>query len=59
MVPEPALASFVETGAVMAAPWHANFATSTGAVCFFVSSDLLVPELFDEAPSPMPEGAEV
>ncbi len=58
MLSEAALASFVEPGAVMAAPWLVNFGTSTGAVCFFVGGYLLVPEQFDEARSPMPAGAE-
>ncbi|MDH3790121.1 MAG: hypothetical protein OES41_00110 [Rhodospirillales bacterium] len=52
-----AVASFVEPGAVMASPWLANFGTFAGAVCFFVGAYLLIPELFDKAPSPMPAGA--
>ena len=42
----------------MAAPWLANFGTFAGAVCFFVGAYLLIPELFEEAPSSMPAGAE-
>jgi hypothetical protein len=53
-----AVASFVEPGAVMAAPWLANFGTFAGAVCFFVGAYLLIPELFETAPSPIPAGAE-
>jgi len=53
-----AVASFVEPGPVMAAPWLANFGTFAGAVCFFVGAYLLIPDLFDEAPSPIPAGAE-
>jgi hypothetical protein len=52
-----AVASFVEPGAVMTNPWLANFGTFAGAVCFFVGAYLLIPELFDKAPSPMPAGA--
>ena len=42
----------------VASPWLANFGTFAGAVCFFVGAYLLIPELFDKAPSPMPAGAE-
>ena len=42
-----AVASFVEPGAILAAPWLANFGTFAGAVCFLVGAYLLIPELFE------------
>jgi hypothetical protein len=42
-----AVASLVEPGLSVAAPWLANFGTCAGAVCFFVGAYLLIPELFE------------
>ena len=42
-----AVASVVEPGPVVGAPWLANFGTFAGAVCFFVGAYLLIPELFE------------
>lgn len=42
-----AVASLVEPGPVVAAPWLANFGTFAGAVCFFLGAYLLIPELFE------------
>ncbi len=44
-----AVASFVEPGGALAAPWLANFGTFAGAVCFFVGGYLLIPEQFEIA----------
>jgi hypothetical protein len=46
-----AVASFVEPGEIVAAPWLANFGTFAGAVCFFIGAYLLIPELFETTPS--------
>jgi hypothetical protein len=42
-----AVASLVEPGAMLVAPWLANFGTFAGAVCFLVGAYLLLPELFE------------
>jgi hypothetical protein len=52
-----AVASFVELGAVVSAPWLANFGTFAGAVCFFIGAYLLIPELFEKQPSRAISGA--
>lgn len=49
-----AVASLVEPGSRVFAPWWANFATFAGAVCFFVAATLLIPELFE---APVPNGS--
>ncbi|MBL8658413.1 MAG: YrhK family protein [Rhodospirillales bacterium] len=46
-----AVASLVEPGPVVAAPWLSNFATFSGAVCFLVGAYLLIPELFEAPPA--------
>ena len=47
-----AVASLVEPGPVIVAPWLANFGTFAGAVCFFIGAYLLIPELFEEKVAP-------
>jgi len=46
-----AVASLVEPGPIVFAPWLANFGTVAGAVCFFIGAYLLIPELFETQPS--------
>jgi hypothetical protein len=47
-----AVASVVQPGPVIAAPWLDNFGTFAGAVCFFAGAYLLIPELFETQASP-------
>lgn len=42
-----AVASAVEPGLIVLAPWLASFGTFAGAVCFLVGAYLLIPELFE------------
>ncbi len=53
-----AMASFVEPGSVLAAPWIANFGTFAGAVCFLIGGYLLIPEQFEKLLSPSDAEAE-
>ncbi len=47
-----AVASFVEPGPALAAPWLANFGTFAGALCFLAGAYLLIPELFETQAAP-------
>lgn len=51
-----AVASLVEPGPVVKAPWTANFGTFGGAVCFFVGAHLLIPKQFALQASKTPSG---